>query len=313
MRVLITGGAGFIGSHSAVTLLEAGHQVRILDNFLTGRSENLFDIEDDVDLVRGDIRDETLLTRTMEGIEAVLHLAAVVSVPVSIERTSFAHAVNATGTLSVMEAARHAGIGRFVYASSAAVYGMLEVPPASEEAALQPASPYGSQKRYNEETGRLAHELHGMETIGLRYFNVFGPRQDPASPYSGVLSIFADRLIQERPVTIYGDGQQTRDFVFVEDVARANFAALTADQGFGEAFNVGTGKATSVLEAFEAIARSLSSETQPTFGPARTGDIRHSVADVRLIQRKLGWQSRVAFAEGIDRTIHHFQETLATL
>lgn len=311
MRVLVTGGAGFIGSHSSLALLRAGHDVRILDDFSTGRPANLVDLEGAVEIVRGDIRDESLLARVVAGVDAILHLAAAVSVPVSIARTRFAHAINATGTLNVLEAARLADVRRVVFASSAAVYGMLETQPVQETVQLQPASPYGSQKRYNEETGRLAHELHGMETIALRYFNVYGPRQDPASPYSGVLSIFADRLIQDRPVTIFGDGHQTRDFVFVEDVARANLAALTADRGFGDAFNVGTGRATTVLAAFGAIARSLGVEARPTFGPVRSGDIRHSVADVRQIRQTLGWHSEVPFAEGLVRTIHHLQEGLA--
>lgn len=303
MRMLVTGGAGFIGSHSVASLLEAGHEVRVFDNFSTGKRENLAPCKGDVEILEGDLRDEIAIAAAMRGIEGVLNLAAVVSVPISVEETTFAHAVNATGTLNVMEAARKAGVRRVAYASSAAVYGMLETLPATEAASLLPSSPYGSQKRYNEETGRLEFELHGLETIGLRYFNVFGPRQDPQSPYSGVLSIFIGRLSSGQSVAIYGDGQQTRDFVYVGDVARANLAALTAKQGFGQAFNVGTGIETSVLEAYRAIASELGSKSEPTFAAPRSGDIRHSVADARRIHEALGWQSQVGFQEGIAETL----------
>ena len=303
MRILVTGGAGFIGSHSAALLLESGHRVRVFDNFSTGKPENLSAFSKEIEILEGDLRDEAALERAMQGVEAVLHLAAVVSVPISVEETSFAHAVNATGTLNVMEAARKAGVRRVAYASSAAVYGMVETLPASEEAPLRPSSPYGSQKRYNEECGRLEYELHGLETIGLRYFNIFGPRQDPKSPYSGVLSIFIDRLNSGKPVTIHGDGLQTRDFVFVKEVARANLKALTGEKGFGQAFNVGTGKETSVLEAFQAIASAVGSTAKPTFSAPREGDIRHSLADARRIQEALGWQSQVSYQEGIAQTI----------
>ncbi len=314
MHVLVTGGAGFIGSHSVQALLEAGCKVRVLDDFSTGKPENLEAVDaGPFEVVTADVRDEVDLTAAMQGIEAVLHLAAVVSVPISIENTTFAHAVNATGTLNVLEAARRAGVRRVVYASSAAVYGTDAAPPVTESTPLLPSSPYGSQKRYNEETGRLVFALHGLETIGLRYFNIYGPRQDPASPYSGVLSIFIDRLVRELPVQIHGDGLQSRDFVSVRDVARANLLALTATCGFGSAFNVGTGRQTSVLEAYRAIARELGSDRPPEFGPARPGDIRHSLADAGLIRAVLGWTFEVPFEQGIAETIAWCRGTGAAL
>jgi len=303
MRVLVTGGAGFIGSHTVARLLAEGHSVRVLDDLSTGKRENLAPFGGAVEFLEGDITDVAAVERAVAGMDAVMHLAAVVSVPVSVERTAFAHAVNATGTLNVLEAARRAGVRRVAYASSAAVYGAIADLPAREEAPLVPTSPYGSQKRYNEETARLATELHGLETVGLRYFNVYGPRQDPRSPYSGVLSIFIDRILGDQPVTIHGDGLQTRDFVFVGDVARANVAALTAPGGSGRAFNVGTGTAVTVLDAYRAIACSVGREVEPTFGPGRAGDIRHSRADVGAIARELGWQAEVAFESGIGETI----------
>ncbi|HEY9855065.1 MAG TPA: SDR family oxidoreductase [Stenomitos sp.] len=303
MRILVTGGAGFIGSHSVEALLAAGHHVRVFDNLSTGSLDNLAACLGRVEFVEGDIRDEVSLMLAMAGIEAVLHLAAVVSVPISVESTGFTHSVNATGTLNVMEVARRQGVHRVVYASSAAVYGAAVAPPVSEGAPLCPSSPYGSQKRYNEEIGRLESELHGLETIGLRYFNIFGPRQDPASPYSGVLSIFIDRLSRGQVATIFGDGHQTRDFVYVGDVARANLLALTADAGRGEVFNVGTGRETSVLQAYQVIAKVLGVSPAPEFGPARSGDIRHSLANPTLIADRLGWSSQVTFEEGIAQTI----------
>jgi UDP-glucose 4-epimerase len=303
MRVLVTGGAGFIGSHTVARLLAEGHSVRVLDDLSTGKRENLAPFGGAVEFLEGDITDVAAVERAVTGMDAVMHLAAVVSVPVSVERTAFAHAVNATGTLNVLEAARRAGVRRVAYASSAAVYGAIAGLPAREEAPLVPTSPYGSQKRYNEETARLATELHGLETVGLRYFNVYGPRQDPRSPYSGVLSIFIDRILGDQPVTIHGDGLQTRDFVFVGDVARANVAALTSPGGSGRAFNVGTGTAVTVLEAYRAIARSVGRDVEPAFGPGRAGDIRHSRADVGAIARELGWRAEVAFEGGIGETI----------
>lgn len=311
MRVLVTGGAGFIGSHSVEALLAAGCQVRVFDNFSTGKRDNLAAVAGRVEILEGDICDEVDLTLAMQDVDAVLHLAAVVSVPVSIESTGFAHAVNATGALNVMEVARRAQVRRVVYASSAAVYGTESAPPVTEATPLLPSSPYGSQKRYNEETARLEYELHGLETIGLRYFNIYGPRQDPASPYSGVLSIFIDRLTRQLPVQIHGDGLQSRDFVFVQDVARANLRALTATSGFGGAYNVGTGRQTSVLDAYRAIARELGLDTEPEHGPARPGDIRHSLADASMIQQRLGWRYEVGFDEGIARTIAWFRTGIA--
>lgn len=302
MRVLITGGAGFIGSHSTAALLSAGVHVRVFDNFSTGKQGNLA-LFPDAEVITGDILDEPALAKAMEGMDAVLHLAAVVSVPISIERPRFAHAINSTGTLNVMEAARTAGVRRVVYASSAAVYGIPSVLPINETLPLRPLSPYGSHKRYNEETAQLAYQLYGLETVGLRYFNVYGPRQDPASPYTGVLSIFIDRLLKDQAPTIHGDGLQTRDFVSVLDVAQANLLALTSSAGSGMVFNVGTGQALTILEAYHKIARSIGTQRDPSFGAERAGDIRQSCAEIRSIKELLGWQSKVSFTDGISQTI----------
>ncbi len=314
MRVLVTGGAGFIGSHSVEALLAEGHEPVVIDDLSTGHARNL---TPGVRLIRASILDARALAEAIAGCETVLHLAAIVSVPLSLERPLDCHAVNATGSLQVLEAAHRAGVRRVVQASSAAVYGEVE-PPIGEFAPLVPLSPYGLQKRMAEEYGRLYGLHHGLEVISLRYFNVYGPRQDPRSPYSGVLSRFADALARGEPTVIFGDGQQTRDFVFVGDVARANLLALTAPGSFaGEAFNLGAGRAISVLEAHAAIRAAVARESDTArpggapahlplrHEPARSGDIRHSLARVDAARERLGWQARVPFGEGISRTVHH--------
>ncbi len=295
-RVLITGGAGFIGSHSTELALSRGWEVLVLDDLSTGKTANL---PAGVVLEVGSILDLALLERLAAGCTAVLHLAAMVSVPQSIAEPLRSHEINVTGTLTVLEAARRAGIRRVVMASSAAVYGD-GAPPLAETAATVPQSPYGVHKLMLEHYGRLYSRLHGMEAVSLRYFNVFGPRQDPRSPYSGVLSRFAEALAAGRPPAIHGDGLQTRDFVFVKDVARANLAALEAGaHTAGRAFNVATGQSRSIREALDAMQQVLGTALEPEYGPGRPGDVRHSLADASLIRDSLGWQAEVDFAEGI--------------
>ncbi len=303
MRVLVTGGAGFIGSHSVEALLAAGHEPMVIDDLSSGHARNL---PPGVRRVQASILDAEALATAIVGCEAVLHLAAIVSVPLSLERPLDCHAVNATGSLQVLDAARRAGVRRVVQASSAAVYGE-SAPPIAEFAPLVPLSPYGLQKRMAEEYGRLHGLHHGLEVISLRYFNVYGPRQDPRSPYSGVLSRFAAALARGEPTVIFGDGEQTRDFVFVADVARANLAALTVPGPFaGEVFNVGTGRPISIREAHAAILAAVGRDAAAVrFDSARPGDIRHSHARVDAARERLGWQARVPFAEGISSTVHH--------
>ncbi|MNR82142.1 UDP-glucose 4-epimerase [compost metagenome] len=300
MRILVTGGAGFVGSHSIERLLEAGHAVTAFDNLSTGKPSNLDGL--DVRLVEGDVRDMEALDETLaEGYDAVLHLAAVVSVPISVADPIGSHEINTRGTLNVFEAARRHGIRRVVHASSAAVYGELP-PPLHEEMLLKPLSPYAAQKLQNEIDAGVYSRLYGLETVSLRYFNIFGPRQDPKSPYSGVLSIFIDALAEGRRPTIFGDGLQTRDFVYVGDVAQANCLALTRELSHG-IYNVGTGKTTSVLEAFRAIAQAVGIDLDPEFGPERGGDIRHSLATISAIMQALGYRPETDFADGIRKTV----------
>ncbi|HEY9899142.1 MAG TPA: NAD-dependent epimerase/dehydratase family protein [Pantanalinema sp.] len=302
LRILITGGAGFVGSHSAERLVRAGHEVVVFDNLSTGKRENLSGLE--VPLIEGDVRDHEAVSRVLSGgFDAVLHLAAVVSVPLSVADPLGSHETNAGGTLHVLEACRRHGVNKVVYASSAAVYGD-QAPPLSETQPCEALSPYAAQKYANEIDAGVYARLFGIQTIGLRYFNIFGPRQDPKSPYSGVLSIFIDALKGGQAPTIFGDGSQTRDFVYVGDIAQANQRALEAPSSLsGEVFNVGTGIRTSVLEAYEAIARAMGLDLSPRFGPPREGDIQHSGANIEKITRLLSYRPEMPFNEGIRHTV----------
>ncbi|MEB3299749.1 MAG: NAD-dependent epimerase/dehydratase family protein, partial [Candidatus Sericytochromatia bacterium] len=268
-RFMVTGGAGFIGSHSVECLLAAGHEVVVLDDLSTGKRGHL---PDRVELRVGDIRDESLLEQLVPGLAGILHLAALVSVPRSVEAPLESLSRNVEGTLKVLEAARRHGVPRVVLASSAAVYGRTP-PPLDEEAPVRPLSPYGLEKATCETYARIYHELHGLETVALRYFNVYGPRQDPSSPYSGVLSILADRARRGQPFQIHGDGLQTRDFVHVRDVAEANRLALvTRDLGHA-VLNVGTGVPTSVRDLVQLVRTLVPDMPPPVHGPARAGDV----------------------------------------
>ncbi len=319
MKILVTGGAGFVGSHSIDLLRALGHTVVAFDNLSTGKLENLTHL--DVPWIRGDVRNLDALTDVLaDGFDAVLHLAAVVSVPLSVADPIGSHETNTRGTLNVLEAARRHGVRRVVLASSAAVYGEL-TPPLHEEMLLKPLSPYAAQKLQNEIDAGVYARLYGMETVCLRYFNIFGPRQDPKSPYSGVLSIFIDALSEGRRPVIFGDGLQTRDFVYVGDVAGANVLALTRELSAKDlarhgpdrdpchqasktgVFNVGTGKTTTVLEAYRAIAHAMGVRMDPEFGPERGGDIRHSLPDLSRITTVLGYRPETAFADGIRKTV----------
>ncbi|HEY9766099.1 MAG TPA: NAD-dependent epimerase/dehydratase family protein, partial [Chroococcales cyanobacterium] len=289
LRILITGGAGFIGSNTAEALVAHGLGLTVLDNLSSGTLDNLAALEGEFRFVEGDVRDSEALFDAMEGCGAVLHLAAMVSVPESILHPQLAHAINATGTLNVLEAARARGMKRVVLASSAAVYGDNENLPLLEEAALTPLSPYAAQKEMGEVYASIYARLHGMSPICLRYFNVFGERQDPASPYSGVLSRFIKAAVYGEPATVFGDGGATRDFVYVEDVAQANLLALLAPPSSENLiFNVGTGNRTSVAEAFEVIREAAGVEARPFFAPPREGDIVHSCADIGRAKAFLG-------------------------
>lgn len=303
MRVLVTGGAGFIGSHLVERALREGATVRVLDNLSSGRRENLAHVASDVELVVGDVRDARLVERVAAGCEVVFHEAAIVSVPYSVEHPQETHDVNIQGTLNVLLGARRAGARRVVFACSAAIYGDEPTLPKVETMAAAPMSPYGVEKLAGEAYLGVFARLYGLETVSLRYFNVFGPRQDPSSPYSGVISIFVDRLMGGRPITIYGDGSQSRDFVYVDNVAEANWLAATVEGVSGRAFNVGCGEVTTLDRLAAMLGRVVGRRPEVVHAARRPGDIWESWADIGRARRELGYAPRVGVEEGLARLV----------
>ncbi|MCC7263921.1 MAG: SDR family oxidoreductase [Candidatus Latescibacteria bacterium] len=300
-KYLVSGGAGFIGSHLCRRLIAEGHAVRVLDNLSSGKRANLEGVE--VDWVEGDIRDEALLARALQGIEFVHHHAAIASVAVSVNQPLLEQEVNLVGTLRVLEAARQAGVRRVVFAASAAAYGNNPESPKREEMRPEPASPYGLSKVAGEYYCRIYSEVFGLETVCLRYFNVFGPRQDPTSPYSGVISLFARRLLLGQRPVIQGDGEQSRDFVYVEDVVQANLRASQVSQAGGEIYNIGCGRSTTIKELAGQLNQLLGAGLEPEFSPARPGDVRRSLADISRARAGLGYAPAFGLAEGLERTL----------
>ena len=300
-RVLVTGGAGFIGSHLVEALLARGQSVRVLDNFSTGRRENLHTVRDRIELITGDLRDPEMVARALSGVRWVFHQAALVSMSLSVTDPLLCHQINESGTLSLLIAARDAGVEKVVIASSAAVYGNDPTLPKRESQTCTPASPYGWSKRACEMYGAVFSELYGLSVTCLRYFNVFGPRQDPASPYAAVIPIFATRMAQSQAPTIFGDGAQTRDFVFIEDVVRANLLAAEAQKP--GPFNVATGRTHSLLDLVAILNRVLDRSIEPHFEAPRPGDIRDSSADATLIRDELGFEAQVGFEDGLRRLV----------
>ncbi len=308
-QYLVTGGAGFIGSHLCRRLLVEGHAVRVLDDLSSGRRENLAEIESEVECVEGDLRDEALLDEALGGVEYVLHHAAVASVQTSIERPLFEQEVNVVGTLRLFEAARRAQVRRVVFAASAATYGNNPMVPKREDMLPEPESPYAISKVAGEYYARVYSQIHGLEVVCLRYFNVFGPRQDPFSPYSGVISIFAERMLQGAAPTIFGDGGQSRDFVYVDNVVAANMRASTTPGIAGRVYNIGCGLSASILDLVAALNQILGIALEPVFEPARSGDVRVSLADITRAREELAYEPTVHFAEGLERTIAWMKST----
>ena len=302
-QYLVTGGAGFIGSHLCRRLLASGCAVRVLDDLSSGRRENLAALDGEVDLVQGDLRDEALVSAALAGVDYVLHHAAVASVQTSIERPRFEQEVNAVGTLQLFEAARRAGVRRVVFAASAASYGKDPTAPKREEMLPAPESPYAISKIAGEYYARVYSSLYGLEVVCLRYFNVFGPRQDPSSPYSGVISIFAERMLAGAAPTVFGDGGQSRDFVYVDNVVEANMRACATPGIAGRVYNIGCGRSASLLDLVAVLNRVLGTAIEPEFAPARPGDVRISLADITRAQRELGYEPVVHFEEGLEQTL----------
>lgn len=300
MKYLVTGGAGFIGSHITERLLADGHQVRILDNFSTGKRENI-PVSDAVSVINGDVGDFATVREWMEGIDIVFHQAAIASVPETVGNPLGSERSNYRGTLNVLEAARREGVKRVVFACSAAVYGDLPELPKTEDMPVRPLSPYAVDKLASEHACQVYTRLYGLEAVALRYFNVFGPRQDPSSPYSGVISIFANRIRQGGQPAIYGDGGQTRDFVYVADVVEANIRASRAPEAAGQAINVATGSTITINDLLRTICRLQDRPFAPEYKDEREGDIRHSCADISRARTLLGWEPRVDFETGLKK------------
>jgi UDP-glucose 4-epimerase len=296
---LVTGGAGFIGSHLARTLLQAGVAVRVLDDLSTGNAKNLADVADRMQYIPGDVRDLSAVAAAVHGVDVVFHLAAMVSVPLSVREPDRCHAICATGTLNVLEAAAAAGVRRVVYAASSSAYGDAGEEAISETASLRPMSPYAAAKLAGEHYCQAWSAISNLETVRLRFFNVFGPNQDPSSPYSGVISIFTKLTREGGAPTIYGDGLQTRDFVFVADVVRALLLAAETPGVNGEAFNIGRGHAVTLLELVALVGKVAGVALPVSFAAPRTGDVRHSLADVSKARERLGFTAEIDLEQGL--------------
>jgi UDP-glucose 4-epimerase len=307
-KALVTGGAGFIGSHLVQRLVEQGSEVTVVDNLSTGRIDNLSGILDSITFIEGDISDDAMLARALPGCDVVFHQAAVVSVTQTVENPVSSALVNDLGTLKVLESARMNKVRRVVLASSSAVYGDDPQLPKLETMAPNPLSPYAVQKLTNEHYAALYHGLYGLETVCLRYFNVFGPRQDPSSPYSGVISIFMLRAMEGRAPVVYGDGRQTRDFIYVQDVVRANLLAATDSRAPGQVFNVGTARSISINTLWEQIADMAEIVVSPEHAARREGDVTHSRAAIQKALDQLGFQPSTPFEDGLKKTYGWYKQ-----
>lgn len=307
-QYLVTGGAGFIGSHLVRALLARGDRVRVLDDLSTGRVDNLAGL--DVELVRASIVDAAACDAACVGVTGVFHEAAQVSVPRSVEAPRESYQINVAGTLNVLEACRAAGVKRVVFAASSAAYGDTVELPKVETMTPRPLSPYASGKLAGEDLMRVYGTLHGMRTVSLRYFNVFGPRQVDDSPYTGVIAIFTRALLEGRRPTIFGDGGQSRDLTYVDNVVAANLAAMQRDLTPGTVVNVGSGERTTILDLYRAIAELLSQDLEPVFAPARAGDVRDSLASIERARNLLGYAPEVGWREGLARTVAWYRERL---
>jgi nucleoside-diphosphate-sugar epimerase len=309
---LVTGGAGFIGSSLVRALVARGDTVRVIDNFATGREVNLESVVSAIQLVRGDIRDQGVVERVMDGCEFVLHQAALPSVPRSIEYPVEYNDVNVHGTLNVLQAARKTGVKRVVFAASSSAYGETPTLPKVETMAPDPLSPYAANKVACEMYMKVYHAVYGLETVALRYFNVFGPHQDPNSQYAAVVPKFITAALEGRPPVIYGDGLQSRDFCYIDNAIEANLLACTAPAAPGQVVNIACGVRTTLLEVLDLVASLTGKKIKPIHEPPRAGDVRHSLADIGRARSVLGYTGGVSFAEGLQRTVAWFMSKAAT-
>ena len=305
-KYLVTGGAGFIGSHIAERLVSQGQTVRVLDNLSTGSLDNLVHLGDRVEFVQGDLQDQERVARAVEGIEVVFHQGALASVPRSIAHPLDTHHACVTGTVTLLDACRQAGVRRVVYAASSSAYGNSPIMPKTETQLPAPLSPYAAAKLAGELYLEAFAASYNLETVRIRYFNVFGPRQDPNSPYSAVIPLFISALLSDRQPTIYGDGEQSRDFTYVANVVSANLLAAEAQGVSGQVYNVACGGSITLLELLKEICEFLGKPFAPHFGPARVGDVKHSWADIHRAQEDLGYRVEIDLREGLRRTVEYY-------
>jgi UDP-glucose 4-epimerase len=302
MRYLVTGGAGFIGSHTVEELVKRGHRVVVLDDLSTGKISNIAEVGSKIELMRESITNLNAVREACRAADCIVHLAAQTSVPRSVKDPIETNLINVNGTLNVLVAARDAKVKRVVFASSCAVYGIASVLPIPESTALAPISPYGLSKQVGEAYGRVFQDLHGLEFVSLRYFNVFGPRQDPGSPYSGVLSIFNAALLAGTPIIIYGDGEQSRDFVYVQNVVDAILQSAEASNAPGLTLNIGTGNRYTLNQTLTVLEKITGRPARAIHAAPREGDIRDSQADITLAQRAIGYRPQVGVEHGLKKT-----------
>ena len=307
-KYVVTGGAGFIGSALVRGLLHQGaSKVTVIDNLLTGHAENLDEVRSSIELHRVDVRDYDAIAPLVRGADIVFHQAAIPSVPLSIQNPAPSHEVNINGAFQVLRAAAAGKVGRLVYAASSSAYGDTETLPKVETMKPQPKSPYALQKLTGEYYSAIFAQCFGLETVSLRYFNVFGPRQDPSNPYSGVLSLFIRAILERRPPTIYGDGEQSRDFTYVDDVVTLNLQAARAKGVSGRVYNGGTGGRITLNQAWELLQKFEGVQIPPQYGPPRPGDVRHSQADITAASADLGYAPSFTFEQGLRLTLEWFR------
>ena len=307
-KYLVTGGAGFIGSHIAGELVRKGHAVRVIDNFSTGKRENISSFLDEIELVEADIREFNACREVVEGMDFILHQAALTSVPLSIEDPLLTNEINITGTLNLLLASRNAKVKRLIFASSAAVYGDDSRLPKTENMEGLPISPYALSKRVGEMYCRLFSQLYGLSTVCLRYFNIFGPRQDPFSQYASVIPNFIGKMLKEEKPSVFGDGEQSRDFLYVSNVVEANILASGISEVSGEVFNIAGGEKTTVNSLVKELNEVLGKEIKPAYDDPRSGDIKHSYADISKARKMLKYEPTVSFSEGLRETVRWYRE-----
>lgn len=310
---LVTGGAGFIGSALVRELLRRGEQVRVVDNFLTGKPENLSEVLHRIEFQEVDLSDLERLRPALAGVDYVLHQAALPSVPLSVTDPVTSNQMNIDATLNLLVAARDAGVKRVVYAASSSAYGDTPTLPKLESMPSNPISPYAITKLVGEMYAKVFTQTYGLETVSLRYFNIFGPRQDPTSPYSGVLSLFITSLLQGKQPTIFGDGEQSRDFTFIDNAVQANLLACKAPQVVGKVLNVATGERQTLNKTFATLRRIIGADVEPIYAAPRPGDILHSQADITQARQHLGYEPTVLFEEGLEKTVAWYRANMKAL